>query len=261
MRLRNRTLVLFCAVLLGASAAATAFVLLDPPRRWFPDDLARNLAVDQNGLDSINDVDNGVSESADAVDEWNDGDSTHVAINIMSSTIESVSPVLGDGVSEMIFDDPFRVCTGFCIAATFTGFFDENQTATCDGLEVVRWTDSDIVWNTRHDFTSESETDGCSGEIFVEPVTTHEVGHLIGLGHSEVDAALMAPSISSCDNKLLHADDFDGRDALYDCDTFTEGGGGDDGGTCIELGESCSVDSDCCSGDCSNGRPSTRVCQ
>ena len=32
------------------------------------------------------------------------------------------------------------------------------------------------------------------------------------------------------------------------------------GGPCADVGESCSVDSDCCSGSCSGGKPSSRVC-
>lgn len=260
MRRTTRTTWILSAIaLLLFSTAGSAFVLLDPPRCWFPEDLSRQIEVDNTGLDSVTDSDGGVAEGVDAADEWEEGDSTHAVIEFLDPFATSVVFELGDGISTNIFDDPTRQCNGRCIAATFVGFFDDNQLAECDGLEVARYTDSDIVWNTRHDFSTESEPDGCSDEIFVEPVMTHEVGHLIGLGHSEVDDALMAPSISSCDNKPLHADDFDGRDVLYDCDSFTLiDGGGDE---CADVGEACFMDSDCCSNNCSNGRPSTRTCQ
>ena len=88
---------------------------------------------------------------------------------------------------------------------------------------MVEITDSDVFFSTKTDFWSSGEPDGCtpfppgSWEFSLEAVTTHEVGHLIGLGHSGDGAALMAPSISSCDAKPLDDDDRDGRDALYAC--------------------------------------------
>lgn len=52
----------------------------------------------------------------------------------------------------------------------------------------------------------------------------------------------------------------DGQD--NDCDGLTDGADPDcQGGGCFPNGASCSVDSDCCSGNCSNGPPASRVCQ
>lgn len=250
MRNNHKVLIVFSLALLVATSAMS-FVLLNPPRRWF--DTPRNVTVDQQGMASVTDSDNGVAESLVAVTEWNGS-----GVNVTSSSSGNVGPTLGDGISELAFDDPFNVCTGSCLAATFTGFFDDGQTGDCGGLSVVAITDSDVVFNTRFDFTSQSEPDGCSSEIFIEPVVTHEVGHLIGLGHSQNGDALMAPSISTCVFKPLHADDIDGRNALYDCNLVEDPGGGQC--TLGQPGESCSVDSDCCSGSCTRGRPSTRVC-
>ena len=131
---------------------------------------------------------------------------------------------LGDGTSHLVFDDPFKICKGLCLAVTLVGFFDESQTGTCGGLTVARITDSDTFFNNKGPFgsgwTTESEDPsgaGCSGEIYLETVVTHEVGHQIGLDHSEDPNALMAPSIGSCDNQGLTEDDEAGRDALYAC--------------------------------------------
>ena len=45
----------------------------------------------------------------------------------------------------------------------------------------------------------------------------HEVGHVIGIGHSNVSGATMYPSVSACNtsNRSLEADDFAARDDLY----------------------------------------------
>ena len=50
---------------------------------------------------------------------------------------------------------------------------------------------------------------GCSGEYDVDGIMAHEVGHVIGLGHSNVAGATMYPSVSACNtgNRSLAADD------------------------------------------------------
>ena len=225
--MRKRVLI-FVSSLVAAtlvSTAAFSFELLNPARRWFPGDLPKNVIVDNRGLDSVTDGDGGVSAALGAVKEWNTAPGG-VTLNILSSSAGSPNGGLGDGLSHLVFGDPFRICKGQCLAVTLTGFFDDGQTATCDGLDVVRITDSDIFFNTRHKFTTEAEEAEpgaeCSRETFLEAVVTHEVGHLIGLAHSGEADALMAPTISSCDPKGLNDDDTDGRDALYECVSFVE---------------------------------------
>ncbi|KAB1205329.1 Metalloendoproteinase 1 [Morella rubra] len=53
------------------------------------------------------------------------------------------------------------------------------------------------------------------GAFDLETVALHEIGHLLGLGHSSVEGAIMYSSISQGVTKGLHADDIQGIKALY----------------------------------------------
>ncbi|KAK1387317.1 Metalloendoproteinase 1 [Heracleum sosnowskyi] len=54
-----------------------------------------------------------------------------------------------------------------------------------------------------------------AGYYDLETVALHEIGHLIGLGHSSIEDAIMYPSIPSGVVKDLHDDDVRGIKALY----------------------------------------------
>ncbi|KAJ9135252.1 hypothetical protein P3X46_032460 [Hevea brasiliensis] len=53
------------------------------------------------------------------------------------------------------------------------------------------------------------------GAFDLETVALHEIGHLLGLGHSSVEGAIMFSSIPSGVTKGLHRDDIQGIRALY----------------------------------------------
>jgi matrix metalloproteinase-14 (membrane-inserted) len=76
--------------------------------------------------------------------------------------------------------------------------------------------DADIVfWDGAFQFFTGST--GCSNGFYIEDIAAHEFGHALGLGHSAITGATMAPSVSSCasGNRSLHADDIAGVEALY----------------------------------------------
>ena len=237
----SRALVITVLALLVAGSIS-AYVLLSPRRTW---DTPPNVIVDSRGAASINDGDGGALRTVAAIaspQAWNGaGEGT-----VVTAPVGSVAGwQLGDGQAMLNFTDPERVCTGSCLAATFTGFYSGRG----DGTNRIN--DADIVTNTNYSWTSEGEADGCSSEFFIEGVMVHEVGHLLGLGHSNVSGATMYPSVSSCNNApaTTAADDNAAISDLY--------GSGTGGPVCLARGASCTSNSQCCSGSCKGGRNKT----
>src|SRR5262245_54347222 len=190
---------LFLAVALVVSAAS-AYVLLSSRRTW---DSVPNLIVDSRGNRTITDSDGGVSRTVAAINSssaWN-GAGTGTRVNATAGSVSGCR--LGDGQPMLSFADPAHACKGSCLAATFTGYYSQRADGTW------RIDDADIVTNTKPNFTTTGEPDGCSGEYYIEGVMVHEVGHLIGLAHSNVSGSTMYPSVSACNNgpATIEADD------------------------------------------------------
>lgn len=171
-----------------------AYTLLSPRRTWASTPIA--VRVYTAGNNTINDGDGGVTAVVGAIRAW----------GIISSSSTSSPAVRGSAPATITLNNNGKVCTGSCLAATLTGYYTGNTIY-----------DADIYTNTRFSYTSSRETDGCSGEYDIDGIMVHEVGHVIGLGHSSVTGATMYPSVSSCNynNRTLEADDIAGKNDLY----------------------------------------------
>jgi hypothetical protein len=129
---------------------------------------------------------------------------------------------LGDGIPTIAFDELIKgACSGSCLAVTFVGYYDCDPTLADGHCEIV---DADVL--TRKNKTdrfggpyySLSEADCRSGrEWNIEAIMVHEVGHVLGIGHTDVSGATMYPSVSSCNSApaTIEADDQAALDALY----------------------------------------------
>jgi hypothetical protein len=189
------------------AGSVSAYVLLSPRRTWDSDP---NVIVDNRGQSSVADGDFGRSATRNAIVSsaaWNGAGSG----TVVNATVGSVSGWrLGDGIPMLNFRDPQGACSGNCLAATFTGYYTRRSNGT------YRIYDADIVTSTGRDWASAGET--CSGTEFrIEGVMVHEVGHLLGIGHSSVGGATMYPSVSACNNgpASTEADDDNAINSLY----------------------------------------------
>jgi hypothetical protein len=181
-------------IVVATAQPAMAYVLLSPRRSWASTPIA--VHVYTTGNSTINDGDGGVSATVGAVKAW----------LVVSSATTTKAAVRGTAPATIMLNTNGRICTGSCLAATLIGYYS--------GSTIY---DADVYTNTRYSFTSSKETDGCSGEFDMDGIMVHEVGHVIGIGHSNVSGATMYPTVSSCNynNRTLEADDLAAKNDLY----------------------------------------------
>ncbi|MEA2605035.1 MAG: hypothetical protein QOF89_6027 [Acidobacteriota bacterium] len=207
MNRKSSTSVFFVLAVLVVSSAS-AYVLLSPRRTW---DGAVNITVDNRGNATVTDSDGGASRVVSAITSnsaWN-GAGTGTRVTAQKGSVTNFQ--LGDGVVMLNLRDPLHACNGSCLAATFTGYYTQRADGT------TRITDADIVTNPKNPLSSSAEPDGCSGEYFIEGIMVHEVGHVLGLAHSNVSGATMYPTVSACNSgpATIKADDKAGIQDLY----------------------------------------------
>ena len=215
--MQNKKFLVLVVSLTLAAGAVSAFVLFDPPGKWLSVHLPRNIDINQNGHGNVSDPDGGVTDIRNAIDAaWNAVvPSTSNETSSVTTTAAVSSPpfVIGDGISTMHFNVVGTGCTGSCLAVTFTPIAQVGNDFV-NGTTFGGFTDSDIFFNTSAKFYSDTEQQ-CRREFHIETVAVHEVGHLLGLGHPPVNAAVMYAFSSFCNPLTLHQDDIDGINCIY----------------------------------------------
>ena len=187
------TLAIAAVLVVMAAEPVMAYTLLSPRRTW-PGQAP--VAVYTVGNSSVTDGDGGVTAVVGAVRAWTP----------VSSSTTNQAAVRGQAPATIMLNNNGRVCNGSCLAATLTGYYTGNTIY-----------DADVYTNTKYKYFSSREADGCSGEYDIDGIMVHEVGHVIGIGHSDVVGATMYPSVSSCNinNRTLEADDRAAMNDLY----------------------------------------------
>ena len=125
--------------------------------------------MDSRGNPTITDGNGGTTATRNAIVSsaaWNGAG----AGTVVNATVASVSTFrLGDGIPMLNFRDPVGACSGSCLAATFTGYYQRRPNGT------YRIYDADIVTNVSRNYASAGEA--CSGTEFrIEGIMVHEVG-------------------------------------------------------------------------------------
>jgi hypothetical protein len=193
---KKTILALVIATIIVAASAdpAMAYVLLSPRRTWASTPI--NVPVYSAGNNTINDGSGGVVAVVGAIKAW----------GVVSSASTNQAAVRGQAPATITLNNNGHICNGSCLAATLTGYYSGSTI-----------TDADVYTNTKYKYTSSKETDGCSGEYDIDGIMVHEVGHVIGIGHSNVSGATMYPTVAACDtgNRSLEADDIAAKNDLY----------------------------------------------
>lgn len=196
---RKNILALSFATLFVAAMAdpVMAYVLLSPRRRWSSTPVT--VRVYNVGNSTISDGSGGVNATVSAIRAW----------GIISSSSTSSAAVRGSAPATIMLNTNGGLCSGGCLAATLTGYYISQS-----GDDRIY--DADVYTNQSHQYYSSGES-GCSGEYDINGIMTHEVGHVIGIGHSNVSGATMYPSVSACNTgpRSLASDDIAARDDLY----------------------------------------------
>ncbi|HYC62857.1 MAG TPA: matrixin family metalloprotease [Thermoanaerobaculia bacterium] len=193
---KKTILALAIATIIVAASAdpAMAYVLLSPRRAWASTPIS--VPVYTTGNSTINDGSGGVTAVVGAIKAW----------GVVSSATTNQQATRGRAPATIMLNNNGKICNGSCLAATLTGYYSGSTI-----------NDADVYTNTRYSFTSSKETDGCSGEFDIDGIMVHEVGHVIGIGHSNVAGATMYPTVSSCNfnNRTLESDDIAAKNDLY----------------------------------------------
>lgn len=191
------SLVIGTILVCAAAEPALAYTLLSPRRRWASTPVSvRTYYIGNN---TIADSDKGVTAVVGAIRAW----------GIISSSSTTSSAVRGQAPATIMLNSNGGVCTGSCLAATLTGYYISQS-----GDDRIY--DADVYTNTSIQFYSSREA-SCSSEYDIDGVMVHEVGHVIGIGHSSVAGATMYPSISACNlsARTLASDDTAAKNDLY----------------------------------------------
>ena len=197
----------------GAIEQTSAFTFNGTPSRWFEPDSGRAIAVYTNSAGEPRAPTLGFDQVRQGLAAWSNDPLAN--FRYQDAGLTSVAGVHLDGVSTFTFGDPDGVidppvnCSG---TLAMGGFFrSSTESQVLNGQTYMRILEGDIVI-----------ADGWQGCGFYETfanvaeTATHELGHVLGLGHStDPDATMYAVAHFDGRGASLRSDDLAGLRFLY----------------------------------------------
>jgi uncharacterized repeat protein (TIGR01451 family) len=195
------------------------FELLNPARKWFPQDMDVEFRfVSGNSQPGLTQT-----EARDAVRNgfqyWEDVPTATIAFQEIPQASGGGFDTW-DGYNTMTFDDPDGDLGTGTLAANIP-VYTSSQSMVTNGVTFYRMTDADIVFNNGIPYgtNAEAASPSCwsSPVTDIEGVATHEIGHLLGLDHPDVQDATMYYAIGQCDpsSVTLEISDINGVTFIY----------------------------------------------
>jgi hypothetical protein len=206
---------------LGATAPAPpagpveqtdAFTFIGAPSRWFEPDAGRPVAMSVNASGEPRAPSRGFDQARAALAAWRDSAST---FRFAEGPLTGAGGAVLDGVSSIAFGDPLGQmdppvnCSGVLAQGGF--FRSPSESRVVNGQTFWRVLEGDVV-----------VADGWQGcgfyEVFANltETVTHELGHVLGLGHSsDADATMYGIAHFDGRGSSLRADDRAGLRTIY----------------------------------------------
>ncbi len=222
MKKRMMTGTGICAGLsLALTTAASAYVLIDVDTDRFTGWIGPDHPVEWRLNTDLNDntIANEFEILRGSFDAWTVIPSIDITFSEGANT--TFCGLSQNMVNHVSMEDCFSQCTGSCLGVTSTvlyavgdGFWNTNTVS--DSLYLARQ-ESDITFSATRNWDDYRDWGSCAGAFDLWGVATHEVGHFIGLGHSQFGQATMFASVAPCDpsKASLYIDDERGARVIY----------------------------------------------
>lgn len=112
------------------------------------------------------------------------------------------------------------------VTLAFTNRWIDQGGGTCGGNSFYQMLDADVTINRRVDWVRAPDTPRCPGaddRYSLRAAVLHELGHVIGLEHTDVRSALMYGALYPCDfgKEEFQPDDLDQFGFVYGCEDDT----------------------------------------